>query len=303
MKTYRRLGFAAALVLLISLAAPSQAITADAAAGRARPVLQTRLHGASVMQSFAYDGRHDRYYFAQVAGDRTSGNIFITKTTRAGRKLGWMKLTGFGHGTSIGVETVGKRVYLWTEALAKLENGPIGPLASGSAIARFPFKSGRTITARSRGVQIFHDNPKGHSQSPFVDVAAGTIAVKYTSAKLGFPRFALYKLAAFKAHRYDAMLRVDEPKEVRGKVFQGWSYSYDHGAPVFFTIEGHSEQDNTYITSFFGNGQMYSRYPEQAGMTLSWHEPEGLQVVENHLCFGRASGDHGDRIANLFCKP
>jgi hypothetical protein len=302
LKTYGRLGFAAVLVLLLSLAAPSNAITASAASGQAAPVLHTRLHGVTVMQSFTYDKRHKRYYFAQVAGDRTKGNIFITKTTAGGRRLGWMRLDGFGHGLSIGVEPVGKRVYLWTEALARREVGKTGPMASGTAIARFRFRSGRTITSRSSGVHIFHDNPRSTGQSPYVDTAAGTIAVRYMPRGLGYPRFALYRLAAFKAHRYHAILRVDEPAQVRGTVFQGWSYAYDNSRPVFFTLDGHAEQDNTYISSFGANGRLSNRFPEKAGMDLPGQEPEGLQVVADHLCFGRASGQRGDRIANLFCK-
>jgi hypothetical protein len=291
-----------AAALLVAVGGASAAITPGATDGAAQLVVSTRLHGSAVMQSMAYDAAHDRYYFAQVAGDRTKGNELITKTTTTGRVLGEMLLLGFGHGANIGVEPVGKSVYLWTDALAQVQDGTVGPLGAGTAIARFPFRSGRTITATSPGVQIFHDNPQGTRQTPHVDMATGTIVVRYVSAALGYPRFAEYRLSDFKAHHYNALMRVDEPEEVRDKVFQGWTYGFDNGSPVFFTIEGTGNNDDTVITSFGPDGTAISRYPEHTGTDLEWHEPEGLEVVDDHLCFGRASGPAGDRVANLFCK-
>ena len=211
---------AAALTAACGTARPAaaQATTAPAAA----VFTNLALTDPSVMQSFAYDPAHRVWVFAQLTWGKPapSGDLTLTRVSASGARLGWMRLAGFGHGLSIGVDGSGG---IWTETHATAEPARGWALAGsyGSQIARFAWRNGATLTPAM--VERFGPNANAPEQTPSVDAADGLIAVQYWSVSLKAFRWAVYGLAAFKQHRYAALARFTVPAAISGGTEQGWA--------------------------------------------------------------------------------
>ena len=218
---------------LAVLAVAAAALTA--ACGTARPASAQATSAPSVavfttwpcrtrrvMQSFAYDPAHRVWVFAQLTWGKpaSAGDLTLTRVSASGARLGWMHLRGFGHGLSIGIDGSGG---IWTETHATAEPARGWALAGsyGSQIARFAWRNGATLTPAM--VERFGPNANAPEQTPSVDAADGLIAVQYWSAGLHAFRWAVYSLAAFRAHRYTALARFTVPAAISGGVEQGWA--------------------------------------------------------------------------------
>ncbi|WP_329370453.1 phage baseplate protein [Streptomyces sp. NBC_01483] len=109
------------------------------------PVWRAPLHQPTwAMQSFAFDSVNSHIYFAQHRiGDSAghNGDVWISKTDFSGNVLDIMALRGFGHGSSMGVESTGSgsAPYLWIEGGDSDDNG------AGEKLSRFRFTAGLTL--------------------------------------------------------------------------------------------------------------------------------------------------------------
>ncbi len=83
----------------------------------------------------------------------TAGDLCITQLDFAGNYVGYMHLTGFGHGVAFGAQGVGSSTYLWTEVDANA-NG------YGARLARFKFTSGTALSNTSSALTKY--TPVGH---------------------------------------------------------------------------------------------------------------------------------------------
>lgn len=75
------------------------------------------LHDDAVQQGFAFDNVNCRLFVAQRRNGAaaSSGNLCITQLDFSGKQVGYMHLTGFGHGVSFGAQAEGLATYLWVE--------------------------------------------------------------------------------------------------------------------------------------------------------------------------------------------
>jgi hypothetical protein len=311
-----------ALALLAALGVSTgDALGVDGVRLRADPDLvadRWALADPTVMQSFAYDAVHRTFFFVQRTrgASRTSGDLTITRLNASGRIRGAMRLRGFGHGVSIGVEPHAHRVFLWTEAvprtmparvfdaLPKAARAVIGNGAGasfGTKIARFRWRKGGTIRAHSAGVRIYRPNPHSTNMTASVDMATRTITIRYLNPRGTF-RYAVYRLPAFKHGSYAARRRFSEPRPTA--VFQGWTAR----AGLVFRLEGSAYSGtnpppgDALVTAFTAEGVAAAR-TTAAGARLSYREPEGMATVRGKVCYGFASGPPGGRRASVYCTP
>ena len=308
----RNLAALAAVVLTAACAAPAAQGRAAAVPVPSRAVFTgLALHDPTVMQSFAYDPAHKVWIFAQLtAGKPTSaGDLTLTRVSASGARLGWMHLAGFGHGLAVGAEPCGTNTCVWTETHAVAEPALGWALAGsyGNQIARFAWRSGATLTPASPAVERFGANANAPEQTPSVDAADGLIAVQYWSVSLKAFRWAVYSLAAFRAHRYPALARFTVPAALArgGLTEQGWALASRTGL-VNWQGEAYSAANpppgdatfSTLTTAGAVSGQVLST----AGAGLSFREPEGAAVTPAGACTGFASGPAGARRANVYCQ-
>ncbi|MER7726524.1 teichoic acid biosynthesis protein C [Streptomyces sp. NPDC096323] len=155
----------------------------------------------TIIQSFGYDNANGHIYLAQVtqgglklAGesapvsgvDRSRrGDLTITKWDMSGNTLGYMYLRGFGHGMSIGVEPVGGKAYLWTEADGQEVADPVHPddptrtTSRGRRLARFPFVNGQVLDSGSSGLTMYEPVPGATTYTASVDPVYGRLAIRF----------------------------------------------------------------------------------------------------------------------------
>ncbi|MFD5764863.1 hypothetical protein ACFWIN_03440 [Streptomyces sp. NPDC127049] len=98
-------------------------------------------------QAIATDTVNDHVFVLQVeSGAGATGNLCLNRISRTtGKITGWMRLTGFGHGLSMGCVPVGLDSYLWTECGDLWFNSKGVPF--GSRVTRFRFEHEGTLDA------------------------------------------------------------------------------------------------------------------------------------------------------------
>ncbi|MEU6376965.1 Teichoic acid biosynthesis protein C (Precursor) [Streptomyces sp. NPDC046909] len=265
---------------------------------------ETALAEGTVLQSFAFDEVHRHLYVLQVRpGGGETGDLRLNKLDYEGELLGSMKLQGFGHGVSMGVQNAADgKVWLWTEADAKG--------GYGQGVTRFQFADGATRTGKD--VNIRKPIPGSINNQPSVCMASGRIAVRYRVK--GKPRYRIWDLDTFVARDYDHRIAdIAQPEaHPNSKIpFQGYAL---HGDTIYqLAGTAYDPEDNP--AAAFGNaylstvdipsGTSVQRMRTEAGRSLVYREPEGLAVRHKggtRLFIGFASGAAGARRFSLYSK-
>lgn len=264
-----------------------------------------KLHDTTIMQGFAYDTKHNVWIASQLtqAGrgglsgtdHARQGNITLTRLSPGGRELGYMFLRGFGHGVSIGVEPIGTKTYIWTEALA-------GSNGYGTAIARFEWRNGATYTAKD--VTVYKMNNLQKHQTPAVDAANNLLVVRYTSEIYGKFRWAYYKLSDVKARNYTAQRRITRAPYPDAGV-QGWTPN-GTGGVIEWAGSAYGPDNprpgNATLRQVDASGKVIKQTLVTAAPDLEHREPEGATSIGSNVCVGFASGPAGQRVANIVCQ-
>jgi hypothetical protein len=259
-----------------------------------------RLHDSHrIMQSFAFDNVNQRLFVAQLRDGSSGDDLCISELSLDGDLLGYMHLDGVGHGVSIGVEAVGRRSFLWTEALSSHRD----QRGRGTALQRFEFVSGQApsdVRTFLRGSGVI---------TCAVDQHFSRILVRRWGK--GGMQLSVHDLrAAAQGDFSHPLSQVRMPRI--GGVFQGYAL---HGSYMYaLTGRGHVDQRNrdsrlSCIDLTTGRVAQLA-VPTSAGSSLVWREPEGVAVHRRpdgraRLCFGLASRDRAGtpvRYANIFAK-
>ncbi|HEY5990761.1 MAG TPA: hypothetical protein VIV12_30850, partial [Streptosporangiaceae bacterium] len=224
------------------------------------------------------------------------GGLTLTMVSPGGERLGHMFLRGFGHGISLGVERRLTGLWVWTEVLSRED--PETGKGFGTAVARFRWRPGRTVTPQSRGVRVFRPVGAAEHVTPHLDLPRGLVAVRYRQN--GAARVARHRLADFRRGDYAPLTITTEPPHEG--VGQGWAVAGE----TLWRLEGEAygpsnpSPGNTVITRYGLDGTVAAKSPCNIAAALSWREPEGLLVRDGELLVGFASGPHGDRRANIY---
>nr|CDP30319.1 Putative FacC-like extracellular signaling protein [Podospora anserina S mat+] len=264
------------------------------------------LHDSTVQQSFTFDNPNARLFVSQRrnGADSSLGNLCITQLDFSGNQVGYMHLTGFGHGVSFGAQAVGTSTYLWTEVDAN-SNG------YGTRLARFKFTSGTSLSASSPTLQKFKPIPAATEFTCSIDPVNNRLIVRYYLPGSG-KHMAVYTLAAATAGDFSSPLVNFKIPTITtlGGAFQGYAA---HGRHLYllwgdsYDVTGGSV--NSQVATVDMNTGLLMQGPTltKAGESLVFREAEGMAVYrtaagQTRLFLGFASGVAGDRRSNLFFK-
>jgi PKD repeat protein len=133
------------------------------------------------MQCFAYDPVHDQWYLTQnLLGSNGKSSPYetvkIVRMSSNGTYLDSMTLTDGGHGTSMVVENVGSKVYIWITYAHPALNSP-----NSNDIVRFPYAKGTFTRSKIAGLTKLPDFFPGDYKNYFVDWGAGWVLEKHGS--------------------------------------------------------------------------------------------------------------------------
>jgi hypothetical protein len=285
---------------------------------------------ATIIQAIGYDNVNRHIYLTQVtqgglqlagesapvsAADRNkNGDLTVTKWDMAGNTLGYMYLRGFGHGSSIGVEPVGAKGYLWTEVdSVTIEDKPGEFSSRGTRLARFPFTSGQVLDKTSAALAKYTPVPGSTRNGVSVDPVYGRLVVRYRDTD-GVTKYQVHDLDLARLDNWTKPLAVVSepnfttipgwPLTTYGNPFlQGFAsvgrYLYMlhgnaygdtqeiNGQTVVISQPGHGNTFLSCLDLTTGNFAPAAPSPwvdsvnpchTEAAYTLDYREPEGLAV-------------------------
>lgn len=263
------------------------------------------LHDNTVQQGFAFDSVNKRLFVSQLRDGTkdTSGDLCITELDFSGKQLGYMYLTGFGHGVSFGAQAEGSSTYLWTET--DVDSG-----GYGQKLGRFKFVTGTTLSKTSSALKVLQPVAAATQHTCAIDPVTNRLIVRYQLSD--GKHIAVYDLAAATKGDFSKPLATFRQPAFKSAspTFQGYT-AYGEYLYVLtgtsYTASGNKV--NSQITSINLNTGAVSEGPilTSAGSTLSYREPEGLAIYKTdagqiRLFLGFASGVVGDRRSNIFYK-
>ncbi|KAF9889356.1 hypothetical protein FE257_007466 [Aspergillus nanangensis] len=263
------------------------------------------LADATVQQGFSFDNDNGRLYVAQRrdGSSETAGDLSITQLDFQGKILGSMDLIGFGHGVSFAAQGVDSATYLWTEVDAN-SNG------YGKQLARFKFADGTTLKSSSTSLKPFSAIEGATEHTCSIDPVNGNLIVRYSLD--GSKRIAVFNLAAASKGDFSKKLAdIPHPSlDTLSDTFQGYAaygqYIYLLTGNSYDVTDGAINSEVTVVDMNTGK-VVQGPTVTKAGSSLSFREPEGLAIYQTkagevRLFLGFASGEAGDRRANLFYK-
>lgn len=253
-----------------------------------------------VMQSFAFDNKNHRLFFAQLQNGTPGDDLCISELDFSGKLLGHMHLNGAGHGVSICVEPVGKDTYLWVET----DSNEHTDAGRGTALLRFKFESGKKPTGK-----------KFLTGSTAITCATDPVneRIAIRRKENGKMHFSVFDLASASKGDFSTPLAYFPMPSVSktSVVFQGYTIYGQYLYTLDGTGHGNMADINSYINAIdMHTGKLVSRERTLAGKTLVYREPEGMAIYrttsgETRLYFGFGSRDtlNGKkRFANAFYK-
>lgn len=253
-----------------------------------------------IMQSFAFDQKNGRMYFAQLRDGGTGDDLCITQTDMAGNVTGYMHHDNAGHGVSIGVESVGKDSYLWVET----DSNKGDDTGRGTALLRFKFVSGK----KPAGTKFLTGSS---TITAATDPVNERIVIRRSEG--GKMTYRLFPLAAAAKGDFSKPLAVFAQPALSTKsvTFQGYTVFGQY----LYTMDGTGHNDaadiDSYVTRIdMKTGKVDDRALTKAGVSLIFREPEGMAVYktsggELRLCMGFGSHDvvgGSNRLANVYFK-
>ncbi|KAJ5294228.1 hypothetical protein PENANT_c028G07517 [Penicillium antarcticum] len=263
------------------------------------------LHDVTVQQGFAFDNTNRRLFVAQRrdGSSETSGDLCITQLDFDGNYLGYMYLTGFGHGVSFGAQGGGSSSYLWTEVEAN-SNG------YGKKLARFKFTSGTTLSSTSSLLKKFVPVSGATEHTCSIDPVNNRLIVRHQLSD--GKHIAVFDLDKATDGDFSSALANFKHPSLASKsdTFQGYAA---YGEYIYlltgtsYDVAGGAV--NSEVTSVNMNTGAVVQGPTltKAGSTLTFREPEGLAIYQTvagevRLFLGFASGKARDRRSSLFYK-
>ncbi|GAB2889520.1 phage baseplate protein [Streptomyces mayteni] len=263
------------------------------------PVWRRTLHQPYwAMQSFAYDSVNSQIYFAQhkVGGD--NGDLWLSKTDLSGTVLSTMAIHGFGHGSSMGVESagVGTPPFIWIESHSVND--------AGTRIARFRWSDGGELDSTSPTIQNRTPTVStfAHSPRPAFDSHYGRMLFRYHSGSGSRPwRLALFSQADAVAGRLGDGTRLTERAIPTNQelgltgddLFQGITAC---GRYAYLLFGGTNRTSYLVTLDMNATADSYvEKYPTSAGQSLPGREAQGIAIWRVNgaprLAFGYSSRD------------
>lgn len=276
---------------------------------------EVALEDRTVMQSFGFDNANGYVFTLQVTYGGGDGGLTLTKLSLSGVKLGYMLLTGFGHGVSMGVEPVGDSTYLWTE----VDSVGSGSAARGVRIGRFEFVNGATLDTTSSSITKYTLVPGSTVNTCNIDPVYNRLILRYDDS--GTMKFNIYDLNDVKTNGASATVLARYSDRTTGTP-QGYclygSYIYSLAGTAYEYCPGSDSRNvnnmtifefdtnppNTLTTFLTGIGASYD-YREPEGMAIQWTNYPNTNAPEVRLAIGfarEANCSSSVKYATIFYK-
>lgn len=261
-----------------------------------RIVAEQYLLTATVLRDvLVVDG--DIYYVQR--SDSAPSDLKVQHIDKNGDPDEWMNLIGFGGGVSVGMEKADDgKLYIWVES-----NGTAASV--GQTLSRIPYEPGTTYVAQ--GGQTWYFGQMEDAPYASVDTENRLVCVRTASGSAY--RFTYYD--------YDSMIAGETPVPLYAQelsiLTSGLSKDVN---PTGASIGEHKFRgfavSGRYIYQYYGtakNALLVAAY-DMSGecqyvhkvtefKDLVFREPDGLHVADGKLYLGIATGESGDRRANV----
>lgn len=142
------------------------------------------LENVTINQGLTVNEESGEFYATQVYNNfnRSVESFIVTRTSLGGKKLDSMIFRDGGHGTSIGVENVKGKSYIWTNMIDLNNDGSINT----QWLCRIPYLAGETVSIKDSKVERIIEFPdRKRYQTPFTDSKNGLIALRITDTNSG----------------------------------------------------------------------------------------------------------------------
>lgn len=219
-----------------------------------------------------------------------NGDMAVSQVLLDGTVTGTMYLTTFGHGQTLGVESVaegfgeggfgeggfgGSAAYLWTETDAHDDGTGFG---SGRKVARVLFSAGTVIDSTDPGLDIYDPIPGSTRVFPSLDLERNRLLLSWFDGASRF--YSIYNFQDFKNHIFDPISTIPQSGVV------GTLQSCALHANTVYLLEGtaysggNPPPGNTYQVALNATtGELIERVLNTQGPDLTYREPEGSTVI------------------------
>ncbi|MBO3796843.1 teichoic acid biosynthesis protein [Bacillus subtilis] len=271
------------------------------------PVYHTTLSLAdkTVLQWFGIDEETGDIYATQVSSGNTEGSesFTITRMNQNGLMLDSMKVDKGGHGTTLGLEREGGKVYIWSNYDVVDSNGN----TVGNDLVRFPYTAGVTLNSGSGGIRRYNKF-NDYYTIPVTDTKNGLIAFRI-KLNDGNSVVELRKLSDVKNNINNVLGTVTIPKDLvylQGLAIDGYDL-------YWYTGDTNNKTYPNELCRFsFKDGKLTDRiscnfgYDEDGKYEDNFREPESVcfykdpKTGKKSLLAGVVTGGAGKRINKVY---
>lgn len=242
----------------------------------------------TILQNWDYVSETGDYYFIQQY-DTTPSDDIVTRLQPDGTET-YMRLLNAGHGNIISAEYADDgNVYLWANAYGDISG-------SHSGFMRVRWEDGGVVDNDCENIWELD----GMTYYPYAVVDEDSrLALVYSRPGTKM---------VFRIYDLDSMLSgepvlLTEFQLARGTADGEAGYQSFQGLCIFedyiYMLEG-GPGTNIYISVYDFSGELVSMELVNGYETISYREPEGLQIIDGELYVGIGSGESGNRRANIF---
>lgn len=244
------------------------------------PSFYTNLNTASgnVLQCLVVTAKYMFTTQVYESFEGKSESYIVSRLDLRGKLIDSMKIKYGGHGTSIGIEVIGERYYIWSNYDMTTSTGE----KTNSTIARFEYTPDKILEWGDPIIEEY--NAFDNYAIPTIDQDNDKIAFRIHEGNR--QKIALYKLSEFKAKNYNEIYSFIIPEDLtymQGMCIDNldfyWrtgdtnSVKYQDEITMFDMTTGNIKKR---ITCTFGNGEL-------GGFEDDFREPEGVFMYKNKL--------------------
>lgn len=238
------------------------------------------LEAVTVNQALAIDEVENDIYATQVTkvdGDDVE-SFTITRSSLGGKKKSSMLIRHGGHGTSIGIERDGNKIYVWTNMIKVTKDGKKGK----QYLCRFPYEADEEIIIDDSRVEkiLEFPDPKRY-MTPFSDVKNDLLAIRHTD-KTGTPktRIDVHNMDDLKKGTNKVLYSYDFTDLMNASVLQGLALDKD----IFYVTFGQQAEDFHLFKVQMKTSEIEAEikrpvgHNEEGEYNFGFGEPQGLYL-------------------------
>jgi len=275
-----------------------------------RPVFQTilQLPRATVLQWFGVDEDTGEIWATQVVPVSTgdSESFALSRLSHTGQLLDHMILTSAGHGTTVGIQRIDGRPYVWTNWNVV----DSGNTAIGNRLVRLPYLPGQTVSSTHPEIEVIPSFTSSYVL-PVLDLQSGNVGFRISDG--AGQRLELRRISDVLAG-VDA--RIGVVVTVPSDLHHMQGFAIDGTTAYWYSGDTNSVTYPSEITQFsFLDGTIKKRVTRvfgedpEGGYRGDFREPESIFLHKDKmtgrrtLFAGVVTGEQGRRRSKVYAFP